>query len=140
MVKGEIWCPQYKELRLLPCVRPPPKAQLIEKLTYYLGRSGKAHGIREGHLPDKRWVISVLSTVAPKDEIFGKSYVPPSHQKQQELAKVVDLPPSFVNGLPVSKGKHHAGKLRLTQEARSASKLQKLQEAKSRLEEKLAQE
>jgi hypothetical protein len=31
----------------------------------------------EKHRFDKRWLLDVLGTIVPNDEIFGKAYMPP---------------------------------------------------------------
>jgi len=35
-------------------------------------------GITDKLIPDKNWLVTFISTYAPNDEIFEKSYMPPA--------------------------------------------------------------
>lgn len=90
--------------------------------------------IDESHQPDKRWVLAVLSTIAPKDEIFDKNYIPPSKPKASKIYKSVDLPASFLKGLPISKRKIKTRRLKLMTGGAQTAKVMRLQDAKLRCE------
>ena len=49
VANGEIWCIKYKEVRLLPCPKPPSKEVLIAKLNDYLNKSNLKAGIDPKH-------------------------------------------------------------------------------------------
>ena len=42
----------------------------------------------------------VLSTLCPKDEIFGKDYVAPPVHKRKPEEKVIEIPKGLFEGLP----------------------------------------
>jgi hypothetical protein len=93
VINGSTWCLLYKDVRLVPCVRPPPKDTLLEKLQYYIAKAGKTQsGINEKHIPNKSWILVVLASLGPKDEIFDKNYLPPSKPKGSKYARTVELP------------------------------------------------
>ncbi len=69
---GDTWCPQCKEIKLLPCPRPPTKESLITKLLEYCTKQNIEIKIDGLHVPDKSWLINVLSSFTPFDEIFSK--------------------------------------------------------------------
>ncbi len=54
----------------------------------------------EKHRFDKRWLLDVLSTFVPNDEIFGKACMPPVKGSRLDQIKVIDLPTLFHEGLP----------------------------------------
>lgn len=84
-----IKCPLYEEVRLKPCPQTPSKHLLIEKLKSFEVTNGLSFGIREGALPDKNWLTTILSTYTPSDEIFGKSYRPPPRKAAATEQKVM---------------------------------------------------
>ena len=65
----------------------------------------KLHGLDDQHLPDKKWLIDVISTLDPTDEIFKKDYVPPPRKNLIEEQKSIQVPEDFLKGLPESKSK-----------------------------------
>lgn len=77
IVNGAVWCPQYKDIRLNPCPRPPSKDVLLNKLRNYIKKEKRNVEVDEKKQPDKQWIINILSTYTPNDEIFSRSYVPP---------------------------------------------------------------
>ena len=83
---GTLWCPKYKDIRLLPCPAPPGKAQLLHKLDVLMLTTGRSSGIDANHTPDKSWLIAVLSTLDNKDEVFSKAYVPMTRKEKAVLS------------------------------------------------------
>lgn len=81
VINGTIFCPQFRDIKLLPCPTPPTKSVLINKLEKTMIKLSKNIGITEKNLPDKHWALVVLSTYHPKDEIFLKGYLPPARPK-----------------------------------------------------------
>ena len=73
---GKTFCLLYKDVKLLPCSRPPPVELLLRK--FYLicqGRNLLNHcGVDEVHQPDKRWLLDFVSAFRPEDEITRKDY------------------------------------------------------------------
>lgn len=47
VANGKIWCPLYKDIRLLPCPRPPSRNVLLGKLSDVLQKMNKNAGINE---------------------------------------------------------------------------------------------
>ena len=41
------------------------------------------------HLPDKKWLVAVISTIRPGDEIFEKDYLPPTKSKERKEFKTI---------------------------------------------------
>ena len=77
------WCPNYSEIKLKPCPKPPQKDVLIEKLRDYAFENEKnISWLDEKHTPDKDWLVAVLASFTPEDEIFKKGYVPPPIRKR----------------------------------------------------------
>lgn len=80
-------------------------------------RGVKSHGMDGDHLPDKQWLVTMLSTLKPSDEIFSKDYVPPPKKNALEEYKTMHLPKEFLNGLPDSKSKAKRRRLKVVGEA-----------------------
>lgn len=49
VIKGMVWCPQFKEIRLNPCPRPPSKDILLEKLKQHVRAQKRALDFDEKH-------------------------------------------------------------------------------------------
>ena len=108
---GNVLCPKYRDIKLLPCPRPPDKETLINLAEEAMSEHSKSLGIDASHTPDKGWLISVISTFNPSCEIFKKSYVPPPRIEKVENKAKVSLPADFLEGLPVSRKKHKVRRL-----------------------------
>ena len=68
----------------------------------------------EDHLPNKDWLLDVLATLTPDDEIFRKNYLrPPKKSKLSEIESI-ELPASFLIDLPLSSSKVKRKGLRTT--------------------------
>ena len=83
VVKGGYWCLKYGDIHMLPCPRPPCKDILLKK---YLD-AVKAHGYSTVYVsmelrPDVKWLLDMIATLTPTDEIFKKGYVPPPKRKR----------------------------------------------------------
>ncbi len=78
VLQGQYWCPKFDEVRMRPCPKPPQKQVLIDKLMDIADdKDLNITWIDEKHLPDKKWLVDVLATLDPEDEIFKKNYQPP---------------------------------------------------------------
>jgi hypothetical protein len=84
-----VWCPTYPEIKLRACPNPPTKAILINEVQKLAEMNGKDMGIQDNRIPNKSWLINVLSTLAPDHLIFKKDYLPPVKPVKKE-DKVVD--------------------------------------------------
>jgi hypothetical protein len=108
---GNVLCPKYSAIKLLPCPRPPDKETLIKLAEEAMSEHSKPLGIDASHTPDKGWLISIISTFNPSCEIFKKSYLPPPRTEKIENKAKVLLPTDFLEGLPVSRKKHKVRRL-----------------------------
>jgi len=59
-------------------------------------------GFDDKHVPDKRWMLDVLATYKPDDEIFKKDYLPPVKATKLSSIKSIEIPKDFFEGLPQS--------------------------------------
>ena len=118
VIQGNSWCPLFKKIIMLPCPRPPNKSVLLEKFWAYVdGKHLILQGVdREKHIPDKRWLLDVLATFTPQDEIFKKSYQPPERASKLSEIKSIEMPVDFLKDLPLSKRKSRRKGLRLQKE------------------------
>ena len=89
------------------------------------------------HLPDKKWVLMMLSTFTPNDEIFHKSYVPPAKIKKVSEMKSINLPTQFIKSLPPSKKKIKVRRLGLFKQGIKLGKIDKLNDQLHRIEKKI---
>lgn len=78
IMEGKVFCPKIETIKLKCCPCPPKKDILLAKVFEAMRKKGVSeHGIDRDHLPDSKWLLAVLSTIAPEDEIFKKNYRPP---------------------------------------------------------------
>ena len=66
---------------------------------------GKATGISDQRTPNKEWLLIMIATLKPDDEIFKKDYLPPAKKKIISEQKTIQIPKGFFDGLPDSKTK-----------------------------------
>ena len=78
IIFGKMYCPLYKDIRLVPCPRPPDKDTLLRDFKKVTADQKLSTGIDENHVPDKQWLLAVLGTKNPKLPYFQKGYVPPA--------------------------------------------------------------
>ena len=101
VMQGKAFCPRFKDIKMLPCPRPPNKELLQLKFqTLVATMEWAMTGIDEKHQPDKRWLLDVLSTYSPGDDIFKKSYLPPVKDTKLSEIKSIEVPTEFMRGLP----------------------------------------
>lgn len=118
VLQGNYWCPKYSEMKLQPCIKPPVKDVLLNKLKdIAVLFSLNIAWIDELHSPDSHWLVAVLATLNPEDEIFRKDYeAPPVRKRRQDIETIV-LPNEIFEGLPKSKSKVKARRLKIMSEA-----------------------
>ncbi len=90
---GRTFCPHYKDVKLLPCLRPPPVDLLLRNFYRICeGRNLLNHcGVDEVHQPDKPWLLDFVSTFRPDVEIFRKDHRPPARAHKLSVMKTVDV-------------------------------------------------
>lgn len=74
----EYWCPKYQDVRKNFTQSPPVSIMLYLKLERFRLENHERFSIQWGftdkRLPNKEWLMDVVSTVLPDDEIFQKDY------------------------------------------------------------------
>jgi len=115
VIKGSSWCPLRKDIKMLGCPRPPNKSELLDKFWNYIDFNRlELTGVdREKHIPDKRWLLDILATYTPDDEIFGKGYNPPERASKLSEIKTIEVPEDFMKDLPFSRRKTKRKGLRI---------------------------
>ena len=115
VIRGFAWCPLFKKIIMKGCPRPPNKSVLLEKFWTYADENHLLMlGVdREKHTPDKRWLLDVLATYTPEDEIFAKNYSPPERDSKLSEIKAIEIPVDFMKNLPLSRRKSRRKGLRL---------------------------
>ena len=117
-MQGHYWCPKFADIKLKPCVRAPVKEVLLEKVKKIAIDKGlNIAWIDETHLPDKNWLVAVIATLNPSDEIFKKDYVAPPVRKRLQDVETIQLPKEIFEGLPKSTRKVKARRLKIMSEA-----------------------
>jgi hypothetical protein len=103
---------------MLACPRPPNKSVLLEKFWNFVDFNRyELIGVdRERHVPDKRWLLDVLATYTPTDEIFNKNYCPPEKASKLSEIKTIEVPIDFMKDLPFSRRKSRRKGLRIQKE------------------------
>ena len=119
-------------------MRPPLKEVLVSKLLK-LAKPRKLNlaWLDELHLPDAAWLMAVIATLDPNDEIFRKDYVAPPIRKRLQDIPTIELPKEILEGLPKSKSKAKARRLKVTSEAFANERAQMMKEMRKRLDQEI---
>ena len=134
------WCPRAEDIRVRMCPRQPHKDVLIEKFRKLMRDNDLKHGMQAEKLPDKDWLIAVIATLNPEDEIFKKDYLPPARKNAIEEQKTIRVPNGFFEGLPDSKSKVKRKALHIIGEGRAQQKIKYLKAMQAELNGQLALE
>jgi hypothetical protein len=128
VITGAAWCPLRKKIVMLGCPRPPTKHVLLEKFWDYVDTNQlKLVGVdRDKHSPDKRWLLDILATFTPSDEIFAKNYNPPERESKLSEIKTIEVPVDFMKDLPLSRRKSRRKGLRMQKEGLRVQKKMRL--------------
>jgi len=128
VLKGTLFCPKVTEVKMKQCVRPPSKEALLMKFLKIARDKGwhASAGVDAEHLPDKRWLLDVIATFAPDDEIFKKDYMPPARKNKLSEIKAIELPVEFLADLPESTRRSKRKGLRLAKDGLAAQRLKRL--------------
>ena len=112
---GKTFCPHYKDVKLLPCPRPPPVELLLGKFHRICESRNLLNncGVDEVRQPDKRGLLDFVSTLRSDDEIFRKDHRPITRVPKLSEMKTVDVYKSFNENRISSRRKllrelHHA--------------------------------
>ena len=136
VMDATIWCPRQEAIRIRACPRPPAKAVLVDKFQKLMKDKSYAGsgGLLEGRQPDKEWLLAVLATLSPDDDIFKKDYLPPAKKSLVEEQKTINVPNGFFEGLPDSRSKVKRKALHILGEGRARQKVQYLTALKKEIE------
>ena len=78
VLQGKYWCPKTEDIRMKSIVKAPLKEVILSKLIQVcMDRDLNVAWIDDAHSPDKMWLVHVIATLDPTNEIFKKDYVPP---------------------------------------------------------------
>jgi len=88
-------------------------------------------------MPDKDWYVAVIATLNPKDEIFNKDYQAPPIRKRLQDIETIMLPNELFEGLPKTKSKLKARRLKIVSEAFASEKASRLKEMRKHLDDEI---
>ena len=138
VMTSQYFCLKFEKVRMKACPRPPHKSVLVKKFLDLMKDRGP-HGLVQSEdkslLPDKKWLIDVIATLNPEDEIFNKDYLPPARAKNMEEQKTILLPKDFLSNIPDSRSKAKCKRLKLTSEGRSKQRVLYMKRAKKQLDD-----
>lgn len=131
VLQGKYWCPKTEDIRMKSIVKAPLKEIILAKLMEVcIARNLNIAWIDETHSPDKLWLVHVIATLNPTNEIFRKDYVPPPIKKRLKDIETIVLPNELFEGLPKSTSKNKSRRLKVISEALATEKATRLKEIK----------
>lgn len=140
MLQGTYWCPKSDDIRIKNCVKAPLKETLYTKIEKIAkARDLNIAWIDDKHMPDKDWMVAVIATLDPDDEIFKKDYVPPPIRKRASDIETIILPNELFENLPKSTSKVKARRLKIASEAFAAEKAARLKETQKEIFAQIAE-
>ena len=121
-----VYCPQFKDIRLLPCPRPPDKDSLIKYAKEIKPANNLPLGIDKEHTPNKEWLLALLSTHKSDLHIFKKDYVAPARVPKLAAKPSINLPSDFLTALPNSRKRTKAKRLTMIAKGKMESKIERI--------------
>jgi hypothetical protein len=97
-------------------------------------------GVDETHMPDKRWLLDFIATLAPHDEIFKKNYLPPVKETKLSELKTISLPSHFLQDLPQSTRHSRRKGLRISKEGIAGQKLERMKRLRKQIGDRILEE
>ena len=129
VLRGEYWCPKVEDIRIKNCVKPPLKEIVASKVwETCTSRELNLAWMDPAHIPNKKWLLEVLATLKPEDEIFRKDYVAPPVRKRLRDVETIVLPDELFQNMPKSTSKVKARRLKVVSQAFAAEKTTRLKE------------
>ena len=129
VLRGEYWCPKVEEIRIKNCVKPPLKEIVASKVwDTCTSKHLNLAWMDPAHIPNKKWLLEVLATLKPEDEIFRKDYVAPPVRKRLRVVETIVLPDELFQNMPKSTSKVKARRLKVVSQAFAAEKTTRLKE------------
>jgi len=141
VLQGVYWCPRYADIKLVPCVKAPVKEVLVAKARALCAARGhNVAWIDDKHQPDKAWLVAVIATLDPADEIFRKDYVAPPVRRRLQDVETIVLPDEIFAGLPKSKSKNKARRLKIVSQAFAVEKATRLREIRRTIDQEILEQ
>lgn len=140
VLKNAYWCPKAADIRLRNCVKPPAKEALfgkLETLCFNKNLNISWINVEKNQIPDKKWMVDVIATLSPEDEIFKKDYVAPPVRRRQRDIETIALPNQIFEGLPPSTSKVKARRLKITSEAFAAERAARLKDVQREIADQI---
>ena len=140
VLQGKYWCPKTEEIRMKSIVKALLKEVILSKLMQVCtARNFNISWIDETHSPNKEWLIIVIATFDPHNEIFRKDYVPPIRKRLRDIETIV-LPNELFEGLPKSTSKVKARRLKIMSEAFAAEKASRLKDMQKTINDEIIEQ
>lgn len=128
-----LYCPMFKDIRLLPCPRPPDKETLLKYAKQIQTPGNLSLGFHDiDHTPNKEWLLALLSTFRSDLVIFKKDYLAPPRIAKISAKPSIALPADFLTGLPSSRKKTKAKRLTMISKGKTEAKLERAKQLQDR--------
>ena len=138
ILQKNYWCPKVDEIRIKNCVKAPLKEVLIDKvMALCFQKEHNVAWIDAQHSPEKGWLVTVLATLNPADEIFKKDYVAPPTRKRLRDIETIVLPNELFEDMPKSTSKVKERRLKIVSEAFAAEKSNRLKDMQKAIYEEI---
>ena len=137
--KQRYWVPFTKDVKVRNCADPPPKPDVAQELILLMQQRARTSSdpIPEGfhdtiemirlHLPEKRWMLTMIATFNTEHRYFDKDFVKPQVIKKNQKPEVlIDNSHGFLTGLP--QAKRSRKKTSMTFQARDRKKRRPVQD------------
>ena len=89
-------------------------------------------GFDKQHVPNKSWLLAVLSTIDPTNAMFKKDYLPPNIKPGQVKQQKVELPEGFLDNLPPTRRRYKSKRLKMIAKGNSDAKAERLKAMKEK--------
>ena len=106
---GEVWCPKETDVKnFKQCTQPPKKEELLKEVLTVAAAKRRRTGMDAKHVPDKAWLLVVLSVLEPNHRFFKKDYMP---EKEVHEEVKLDNADGFFDDLPLGPRKKMMGRV-----------------------------
>ena len=141
VLKKNYWCPMTKDIRLKSIVKAPLKEVILVKLCQIcVARKLNIAWIDDAHKPNKEWLVNVIATLDPENEIFDKNYVAPPIKTRLRDIETIVLPTELFEGLPKSTSKNKVRRLKVISEALATEKSTRLKDIRDNLDHEIVEQ
>lgn len=127
---GKYFCPLDADVRMKNCYSTPTKKALFDKLQSVAKAKNLNLGFSNDNMPNKGWMLVMLSTLNDQDQIFKKSYVAPSIKEKMNEEKTIPIKKNMFVDLPIKKKARRQKRVRLEITKDAALKQKKIRKDK----------